>query len=459
MRRRLGCLTKRVDPAGWPAGTTCEGIGRRRALLDQLHDDRRRDTLRIDRVGVAGDLPLQPPVLPLVMPAVPRDLASMRRIVLAIDSGSPESAYRLGVRAAAYDCRPRLAPQRRLRAAQRPGPGIGHRAPDRHRRTAARAGRARSRRSTADVRVPGHQRAKHRTRERAAERAHQHQRIAVQRQPEIQPRAVIEQRQHGQRRARPTRIAGAAATVVAAPATRPAATGAPRAPASAPRTGSGRTPPAPRRPASGRSRLRRETGSRGCASPANRRRTVTQASASNRASATSGGAASPNDGAVAGATASSIDPGSQSTSSNATAATATIPNAVAAPSAQRDPVARPARCRRRARATASTAATSAGSVSAAASSASDHDGSTLRPMTRSRFGSAGRIARGVEREHAANAGPPEAREAVRRDPGRACRRPAPRGSSPRAVSVTASMPARTSGPCSRSVSGHARRIH
>ena len=51
--------------AGWDH--LRRGREKKGPLLDELHDDRCRDTLRIDRVGVVGDLPLQPPVLPLVL--------------------------------------------------------------------------------------------------------------------------------------------------------------------------------------------------------------------------------------------------------------------------------------------------------------------------------------------------------------------------------------------------------
>src|SRR5688500_2664141 len=100
MGRRLRCLTKPVGPADWRAGTTCEGVRRRRTLLHQLHDDRRRDTLRIDRIGVAGDLPLQPPLLLFVLPFV---MPGVRHVThpCALRGG-----YRPSAPWTAYDCRP-----------------------------------------------------------------------------------------------------------------------------------------------------------------------------------------------------------------------------------------------------------------------------------------------------------------------------------------------------------------
>ena len=131
------CRLRRLGP---PA----KGSGAKGPLLGQLHDDRCRDALRVDRIGVVGDLPLQLPVLclssvvlPLVLPSVVPGVSHPCAHVLPIDPVSP-GRHTIGVQRLAH-----ASPaQRRLRSAQRSGARIRHRTTDCHARRRLGATRA-----------------------------------------------------------------------------------------------------------------------------------------------------------------------------------------------------------------------------------------------------------------------------------------------------------------------------
>ena len=128
-RRRSGCLTKLVDPAACAAGTTCAGGSGAKRLLDELHDDRRRDTLRIDRVAVARRPAASASVCCLLSCAAVLT-CRIRALIELADPVRPVSIDSASTVAAAYDWRPAAAsaPQRRLGAAQRSRARVGHRA-------------------------------------------------------------------------------------------------------------------------------------------------------------------------------------------------------------------------------------------------------------------------------------------------------------------------------------------